>query len=70
MSADEAATPEELDALQRYAAKHGRRWKSVLRDAWMGNAPWDDGGILRTIRNVRGPTWLDKFKLPKKETAK
>ncbi|MER9961652.1 hypothetical protein NKJ72_11905 [Mesorhizobium sp. M0045] len=60
----------ELAALQRYAAKHGRRWKSVLRGAWMGHAPYDDGGTLRTLRNTHGPSWLDGFKLPKGEAQK
>jgi hypothetical protein len=60
-----ALTSDELDALQRYAAKHGRRWKSVLRDAWMGLPPHDDAGTLRNLRNSHGPAWLDKFQFPK-----
>lgn len=57
-------TADELAALQRYAARHGRRWKSVLNDAWQGLPPHDDSGILRTLRNSHGPTWLHRFRLP------
>lgn len=39
-------TDEEVQALQCYAAKHGRYWKTVLNGAWMGEAPYDDGGTL------------------------
>ncbi|MDH2092236.1 hypothetical protein N5K21_26295 [Rhizobium pusense] len=31
-------TDEEVQALQCYAAKHGRYWKTVLNGAWMGEA--------------------------------
>ena len=57
-------TADEMDALRRYAAKHGRRWKSVLQEAWLGHPPYDDTGTLRTLRNTHGPSWLIKFKLP------
>ncbi|MFS8057348.1 hypothetical protein QD357_31805 [Rhizobium sp. BR 317] len=40
-------TLEQEAALQAYAAKHGRRWKSILNNAWMGGPPHDDGGLLR-----------------------
>ena len=40
-------TEEEVNALQDYAARHGRSWKRVLNNAWMGEAPHDDGPILR-----------------------
>ncbi|ESW92667.1 hypothetical protein NKL07_21905 [Mesorhizobium sp. C280B] len=58
-------TPEELAAVQAYAAKHGRMWKSILRGAWLGQPPYDDTGTLRNLRNTHGPSWLDGFKLPK-----
>ncbi|WP_434730639.1 hypothetical protein [Rhizobium binae] len=57
-------TPEQQAALQAYAARHGRRWKSVLHNVWMGGAPHDDGGILRGLRNSHGPTWLQSCRLP------
>lgn len=53
-----------LAALRCYAAKHGRAWKSKLRDAWMGLPPHDDGGFLRALRNTHGPSWLVSFKFP------
>ncbi|WP_234913187.1 hypothetical protein [Rhizobium giardinii] len=58
-------TAAEEQALQAYAAKHGRRWKSVLNHVWMGGQPHDDGATLRRQRNARGPTWLQSYRLPK-----
>ncbi|WP_200847879.1 hypothetical protein [Rhizobium sp. 18055] len=58
-------TVEQHRALQAYAAKHGRRWKSILNIVWMGAAPYDDGGILRGLRNSHGPSWLVAYRLPK-----
>ena len=58
-------TNEQQQVLQAYAAKHGRRWKSVLSNAWMGGPPYDDGGILRSLRNSHGPTWLVSYRLPR-----
>lgn len=52
-------------ALLAYAARHGRRWKSILNNVWMGGPPHDDGGILRGLRNTHGPTWLQSYRLPK-----
>ncbi|WP_088939847.1 hypothetical protein [Rhizobium sp. N122] len=58
-------TPEQEAALQAYAVRHGRRWKSILNNAWMGGPPYDDGGLLRGLRNSHGPTWLQSYRLPK-----
>lgn len=64
-------SPEELKALQEFAAEYGREWKEYLFAAWlsysykgrhMGGA---DTGILRQIRNEFGNEWLHNFKLPK-----
>lgn len=60
-------TPEQEAALQVYAARHGRRWKSTLNNAWMGGPPHDDGDLLRGLRNSHGPTWLQFYRLPKPE---
>jgi len=57
-------TEEEVNALQDYAARHGRSWKRILHNAWFGEAPYDDGRILRRLRNTPGPTWLDRYLLP------
>lgn len=63
--------PEELKALQDFAADYGREWKQYLMAAWgsysykglpMGGR---DTGTLRYIRNTFGHDWLIKFKLPK-----
>ncbi|AQS65468.1 MULTISPECIES: hypothetical protein [Rhizobium/Agrobacterium group] len=56
---------EQEAALQAYAARHGRRWKSILNNVWMGGAPYDDGGTLRGLRNTHGPSWLQYYRLPK-----
>lgn len=58
-------TAEQEAALKTYAVKHGRRWKSILNNVWMGGAPYDDGGILRGLRNTHGPSWLRSYRLPK-----
>ncbi|ULJ82744.1 hypothetical protein MF410_34520 (plasmid) [Rhizobium sp. C104] len=63
-------TAEEERALQAYAVKHGRRWKSILNHVWMGGAPHDDGGTLRRLRNSHGPTWLQSYRLPKRYAAR
>ena len=34
-------TVEQEAALQAYAARHGRRWKSILSNAWLGGPPHD-----------------------------
>ncbi|MBP1886584.1 hypothetical protein [Sinorhizobium mexicanum] len=58
-------TEEEEQVIQAYAAKHGRRWKSILNRVWMGGPPYDDGGTLRRLRNSHGPSWLHAYRLPK-----
>ncbi len=54
-------TQEDLDALRRYADKHGRRWKLQLWSEWM-NASAEP--TLHALRNTHGPTWLDQFRWP------
>ncbi|MET3757087.1 MULTISPECIES: hypothetical protein [Rhizobium] len=56
---------EEEQALQAYAAEHGRRWKNILNRVWMGEAPHDDAGTLRRLRNSHGPSWLQSYRLPR-----
>jgi hypothetical protein len=58
-------TPEQEAALQAYAARHGRCWKSILNHAWMGGPPHDEGGLLRGLRNSHGQAWLRSYRLPK-----
>lgn len=56
-----ALDQEELDALKAFAARHGRNWKSVLREAWMNAS---EPGILQQLRNDRGfgPSGLIAFR--------
>ncbi|MES2667428.1 MAG: hypothetical protein V4712_15120 [Pseudomonadota bacterium] len=54
---------EETRAPEVYAAKHGRNWKSKLRAAWMsGGNEEGTGGVLRSLRNTHGPSWLFYFR--------
>ena len=63
--------PDELAALQAFAAEYGREWKQYLFAAWLSHSHKGrqmggrDTGILRSIRNEFGNEWLHKFKLPK-----
>lgn len=60
----EPLTPEQLEALQAFAAKRGTRWKSALRNAWMsGGNEEGASGELKTLRNTHGPRWLEQFRL-------
>jgi hypothetical protein len=58
---------EQLKAVIRFAAEHGRTWKSQLNDAWMtGNYVGFVGShLLQQVRNQFGPEWLVKFNLKK-----
>ena len=61
-------TPEQIEALVRFARVNGRNWKQVLRDAWMaGGYDATTGhyidGPLQQIRNTFGPSWLTRFSL-------
>ncbi|MCW8059357.1 hypothetical protein [Agrobacterium tumefaciens] len=58
-------TDQEVKALQHYAARHDRSWKRILNTVWMGEGRCDDDQILRKLRNTHGPTWLDRYRLPK-----
>ncbi|MVF24211.1 hypothetical protein EVC37_21760 [Methylocaldum sp. BRCS4] len=58
-------TEDQLNALKRWADKHGRTWKSKLRDAWISGdyGLFEDAPFLQQLRNQFGPTWLNRFKL-------
>ena len=60
---------EQLSALQRFAARNGRTWKSILQRCWETavDAHDPDGPLLRGIRNEFGPSWLSRFRLPLEE---
>lgn len=51
---------EQLAALQAYANRVGRAWKSLLCAAWLDGSDRreENGHLLRQIRNQFGPSWL------------
>lgn len=59
----------ERQALTAFKATYGREWKRYLAAAWMSESyrgirkGGHDTGILREIRNQRGPAWLRNVKL-------
>lgn len=62
--------PEELEALQAFAAKHGKKWKEKLSMVYWYNGRIfrsNDGKeypVLQRMRNEFGPSWLDGYELP------
>jgi hypothetical protein len=66
-------TADEVAALQAFAARYGRFWKSKLTDVYWYNArlfrdaSGDEthGYALHRLRNELGPRWLASYKLPK-----
>lgn len=60
-------TAEQIEAMKRFAAAHGRCWKQELREAWMsGYYPQtglqeNDDAYLQQVRNTLGPGWLIKW---------
>ena len=53
-------------ALQRFAARNGRRWKSALLTLWETGRDdrESDGPLLRQMRTNFGPSFLMKMRLP------
>lgn len=56
-------TGTQLIALQRWARRHGFRWRYHLKAYWERGTDgrFDDAGLLRQIRNDFGPVWLTRF---------
>ena len=54
--------PQQQAALAAFAAVHGRYWKTELRRLWERAEAEPD---LHRLRNTHGPTWLDRYRLPK-----
>lgn len=50
-------TREQLQALEDYAVRHGRKWKRRLLDDWRSGAD-ACAPLLRQLRNRFGPQWL------------
>jgi hypothetical protein len=57
-------TDEQVGALQRFANRNGRTWKSVLHRLWETGADSSDpdGPLIRRIRSEFGPAWLTRFR--------
>lgn len=53
-------TTEQENALQQFANRHGRCWKSRLKDAWQNGSDerLPNGALLRQLRNQLGPEGL------------
>lgn len=53
-------------ALDAYKEKYGAMWKSKLMAAWRqgtdASEPQPMGSLLRQIRNIYGPVWLQNYK--------
>ncbi len=64
-------TDEQMAAIERFAKLNGRKSKTVLWSEWMNGsyhhviAQKGDDALLQQVRNQFGPTWLEKFRLPK-----
>lgn len=63
-----AITEKQMDAIQQFAHRNGRNWKSALHHAWeCGDyqSVFLDTASLQQLRNEKGPSWLVNFRLPK-----
>ena len=67
-AARRSLTSDEFAAVVSFAKDRGRYWKADLRVAWETGIyrSYENAGVLQTIRNAFGPSWLVSFKLPKK----
>ena len=64
----------QLNALNRFAAAYGRPWKSVLHAVWLESVkplhvPSEDLPLLRQVRNIGGPEFLQRYKANDKPWA-
>lgn len=61
-------TPAQTAALIWFAEKHGRTWKSKLRDMWTHGAhigvSADAEAEVYALRNTHGPSWLVNYQPP------
>jgi hypothetical protein len=55
-------TPDMMAALASWKEEKGRTWKAQLRDAWTRGRYL--GNELQNVRNVVGPSGLDKIHVP------
>lgn len=61
--------PEQQAAIRRFAAAHGRGWKTLLAKAWSRDQLVADAVLLRQVRNQFGPRWLSGVRLKLEPTA-
>lgn len=67
---NEELGPEHHAALKRYAAANGRTWKTKLNTDWeKGHTHGDDTANIRQVRNLIGPSGLQKYKLQKEDVS-
>lgn len=57
-------TPDQREALINFRTKNGPDWRAKLNDHWFRGTDdrQPDGGLLRQVRNQRGPSWLHNLK--------
>lgn len=56
-----SVTAAQLEAMCRYAEKHGPEWKAKLLESWQNGG--DHAPELQQIRNQKGPKWLAALEL-------
>ena len=56
---------DQLHAIELWAEKYGRNWKSALHEAWMTGDydGFERSNYLQQVRNTFGPSWLVRFRL-------
>jgi len=64
MSTKFDVTAEQKQALNNFAAKHGRTWRAKLRSMWFNgkDASQPDGAYLRQVRNQQPASFLASYK--------
>lgn len=55
-------TEAQLAALARFQRRYGRIWKAHLRSLWLSDQAYEDGALLRQLRNNFGPEWLNAYR--------
>lgn len=58
---------EQINAMNRFAQKHGRTWKGVLSESWLragypSGTPSEDQALLQQLRNNGGPSILEHYR--------
>lgn len=58
---------EQINAMNRFALKHGKHWKAELSACWMragypASTPQEDQALLQQLRNDGGPLILESYR--------